>query len=71
MSGPCGVETHFLANIPIDENVYSGYYKIMRNLVDYCDEYYLQPPTEMWNAQLCSGKGTARGVEMFVWTVAE
>ena len=40
-----------------------GYYKIMRNLVDYRDEYYLQPPTEMWNAQLCSGKGTAKGVD--------
>ena len=24
-----------------------GYYKHMRNLVDYRDEYYLQPPTEM------------------------
>ena len=40
-----------------------GYYKIMRNLVDYRDEYYLQPPTEMWNAQLCSGNGTAKGVD--------
>lgn len=40
-----------------------GYYKIMRNLMDYRDEYYLQPPTEMWNAQLCSGKGTARGID--------
>lgn len=40
-----------------------GYYKVMRNLVDYRDEYYLQPPTEMWNAQLCSGKGTAKGVD--------
>ena len=43
-----------------------GYYKIMRNLVDYRDEYYLQPPTEMWNAQLCPGKGTARGVDFKV-----
>lgn len=40
-----------------------GYYKIMRNLVDYRDEYYLQPPDEMWNAKLCSGKGTAKGVD--------
>ncbi len=40
-----------------------GYYKIMRNLVDYRDEYYLHPPTEMWNAQLCSGSGTARGID--------
>ena len=40
-----------------------GYYKIMRNLIDYRDEYYLQPLTEMWNAQLCSGSGTARGID--------
>lgn len=40
-----------------------GYYKIMRNLMDYRDEYYLQPPTEMWNAQLCSGKGRAKGLD--------
>lgn len=40
-----------------------GYYKIMRNLVDYRDEYYLRPPTEMWNAQLCSGKGSAKGID--------
>ena len=40
-----------------------GYYKIMRNLVDYRDEYYLQPPAEMWSAQLCSGKGTAKGFD--------
>lgn len=40
-----------------------GYYKIMRNLVDYRDEYYLKPPTAMWNAQLCSGKGTSKGID--------
>lgn len=40
-----------------------GYYKIMRNLVDYRDEYYLHPPTAMWNAQLCSGKGSAKGID--------
>lgn len=39
------------------------YWKVMRNLVDYRDEYYLQPPTEMWNAQLCSGKGKAKGID--------
>lgn len=43
-----------------------GYYKLMRNLVDYRDEYYLQPPTSMWNAQLCSGKGTAKGIDFKV-----
>ncbi|MDE6787588.1 MAG: TonB-dependent receptor, partial [Muribaculaceae bacterium] len=43
-----------------------GYYKIMRNLVEYRDEYYLQPPTEMWNAELCSGNGTAKGIDFKV-----
>lgn len=41
-----------------------GYYKTMRNLVDYRDEYYLQPPMEVWNGQLCVGKGTAKGVDI-------
>lgn len=40
-----------------------GYYKWMRNLVEYRDDYYLRPPTAMWNSQLCSGSGTARGVD--------
>lgn len=43
-----------------------GYYKMMRNLVEYRDEYYLQPPTEMWNAQLCSGRGKAKGIDFKV-----
>lgn len=43
-----------------------GFYKKMRNLVDYRDEYYLQPPMEMWNARLCSGKGTAKGMDIKV-----
>ncbi|MDE6467968.1 MAG: TonB-dependent receptor, partial [Muribaculaceae bacterium] len=40
-----------------------GFWKVMRNLVDYRDEYYLRPPTEIWNSQLCSGKGTAKGID--------
>ncbi len=43
-----------------------GFYKYMRNLVDYRDDYYLQPPMEMWNARLCSGKGIAKGVDVKV-----
>ena len=43
-----------------------GFYKNMRNLVDYRDEYYLQPSMEMWNARLCSGKGTAKGMDIKV-----
>lgn len=40
-----------------------GYYKWMNNLLDYRDEYYLRPPLDIWNAQLCSGKGTAKGID--------
>jgi hypothetical protein len=41
-----------------------GYYKWMHNLVDYCDEYYLKPPIESWDARLTSGKGTAKGIDI-------
>lgn len=40
-----------------------GYYKWMHNLLDYRDEYYLRPPLEMWNARLCQGRGTAKGID--------
>ncbi len=43
-----------------------GYYKYMRNLLDYREEYYLQPPMEMWNARLCAGRGTAKGIDFKV-----
>ena len=43
-----------------------GYYKKMNNLLDYRDEYYLRPPLDMWNAQLCSGKGSAKGIDFKV-----
>ncbi len=43
-----------------------GYYKWMYNILDYRDEYYLRPPLDMWNAQLCSGKGTAKGIDFKV-----
>lgn len=43
-----------------------GYYKWMDNLVEYKDEYYLRPPLDMWNAQLCSGRGTAKGIDFKV-----
>lgn len=50
-----------------DNRVYEasveGYYKFMRNLVDYRDEYYLQPLMDMWSSRLCSGKGTAEGID--------
>ncbi|MDE7119462.1 MAG: TonB-dependent receptor [Muribaculaceae bacterium] len=43
-----------------------AYYKSMRNLVDYRDEYYLLPPAAMWHAQLCAGKGTAKGIDITI-----
>lgn len=41
-----------------------GFYKEMHHLVDYLDEYYLKSPLEMWDARLCSGKGTAKGIDV-------
>ncbi|MDE5872165.1 MAG: TonB-dependent receptor, partial [Muribaculaceae bacterium] len=41
-----------------------GYFKWMNNLIDYKDEYYLKPPMDMWNAMLCSGKGSAKGIDI-------
>lgn len=43
-----------------------GYYKWMRHLLDYRDEYYLKPPLEMWNARLTQGSGTAKGIDFKV-----
>ncbi len=40
-----------------------AYYKFMHNLIDYRDEYYLQPPLEIWDTRLTAGKGTAKGVD--------
>ena len=40
-----------------------GYWKWMHNLVEYCDEYFLAPPLEMWNARLTSGRGVAKGID--------
>lgn len=41
-----------------------GYFKRMNNLVDYRDEYYLKLPAEKWSSVLCSGNGSARGVDI-------
>ena len=41
-----------------------GYMKRMNNLVDYREEYYLKLPAEKWSSVLCSGKGSARGVDI-------
>lgn len=41
-----------------------GYWKWMHNLLDYCDEYYLKPPLEMWDARLTQGRGSAKGIDL-------
>lgn len=42
------------------------YYKWMRNLIEYRDEYYLLPPLEMWNSRLTTGRGTSKGFDLKV-----
>lgn len=42
-----------------------GYFKSMHNLIEYRDEYYLRPPGSPWNSQLCSGKGSAKGLDFY------
>lgn len=55
-------------------NVYAfsveGYYKWMKNLIEYRDEYYLMPPLQVWDSQLCSGKGSARGLDFKIEKLA-
>lgn len=56
------------ANWISDNGLYEAsaevYYKSLHNLVEYRDEYYLHPPTEAWNSRLCSGSGTAKGIDL-------
>ncbi|MDE7380834.1 MAG: TonB-dependent receptor [Muribaculaceae bacterium] len=40
-----------------------GYYKWMRNLLDYADLYYLLPPESEWVEKLTSGSGTSKGID--------
>lgn len=41
-----------------------GYWKWMRNLIDYRPDYYLVPPDAPWTDMLCAGSGRARGVDL-------
>lgn len=41
-----------------------AYYKWMKNLIDYADEYYLLPPETPWSDKLTSGSGTAKGIDV-------
>ena len=43
-----------------------GYWKKMRNLLDYRDEYYLTPAKWSWAERLTSGKGSAKGIDLMV-----
>ena len=41
-----------------------GYWKEMRNIVDYSDYYYVRPENDLRNSQLTSGRGTAKGIDV-------
>ncbi len=43
-----------------------GYYKWMRNLLDYTDDYYLVPPSASWTEKMAVGEGRAKGVDFKV-----
>ncbi len=43
-----------------------GYWKWMRNLLEYADEYYLLPPETQWDAKLTPGCGTSKGIDFKV-----
>ncbi len=40
-----------------------GYYKWMKNLIDYADDYYMVPPTESWTKKMGVGEGKSRGID--------
>lgn len=54
----------------ITENGYTfsveGYWKWMKNVIDYRDDYYLYPTGTLWTKLLCSGSGTAKGIDFKV-----
>lgn len=43
-----------------------AYWKWMRNLLEYAEEYYLLPPEIEWNDKLTDGSGTAKGIDLKV-----
>lgn len=43
-----------------------GYWKWMKHLLEYVDEYYLMPPNTDWNDKLTMGKGTSKGIDFKV-----
>lgn len=43
-----------------------GYWKWMKNLLEYADEYYLMPPDTEWSDKLTTGTGTSKGIDFKV-----
>lgn len=43
-----------------------AYCKWMHNLLDYRDEYYIEPPMGFQDARLTQGRGTAKGIDLKV-----
>ena len=40
-----------------------GFWKWMRNLIEYADDYYLLPPETAWSGKMTTGTGTAKGID--------
>ncbi len=43
-----------------------GYWKFMRNIIDFREEYYLRPQTWSWSDRLTAGKGSAKGIDLMI-----
>ncbi|MDE6268197.1 MAG: secretin and TonB N-terminal domain-containing protein [Muribaculaceae bacterium] len=43
-----------------------AYWKLMHNLIDFRDEYYLHPNWGEWNDRLTQGSGSAKGIDLKV-----
>lgn len=43
-----------------------AYWKWMHDILDYRDEFYLQPQSYSWNDRLTSGKGSAKGLDIMI-----
>lgn len=43
-----------------------AFYKWMRNIVDYRDDYFIMPESTPWDILLCQGSGRAKGIDFSV-----
>lgn len=43
-----------------------GYWKFMHNILDYKNEYYLQPQSWSWSDRLTAGKGSSKGIDLMI-----